>query len=104
MERVITAWDEHLAHRSLPRTLGPRLRSAGFEDIRTDAHAFVSFDFDPETYGVALIPFIGAFVVGRNGITDEQAQAWIAEQRQLGERGEFYFASTQLCYTATKPR
>jgi arsenite methyltransferase len=104
MERVIAAWDEHLAHRSLPRTLGPRLRSVGFEDIRMEAHPFVSFDFDPETYGVALIPFIEAFVVGRNGITDEQAQAWTAEQRLLGERGEFYFASTQLCYTARKPR
>jgi arsenite methyltransferase len=104
MERVIGAWDEHLAHRSLPRTLGPRLRSAGFEDIRVKAHPFVSFDFDPETYGVALIPVIGAFVAGRNGITDEQAQAWIAEQRQLGERGEFYFASTQLCCRARKPR
>jgi ubiquinone/menaquinone biosynthesis C-methylase UbiE len=104
MERVLAAWDEHLAHRSLPRTLAPRLRSAGFEDIGTKAHAFVSIDFDPETYGAAVIPFIGAFVVGRNGITAAQAQAWLAEQRELGERGEFYFASTQFCYTATKPR
>lgn len=37
-------------------------------------------------------------------MTHEQAQAWIAEQRELGERGEFYFASTQFCYTAMKPR
>lgn len=40
----------------------------------------------------------------RVGITDEQAQAWISEQQQLGERAEFYFASTQLCFTATTPR
>jgi SAM-dependent methyltransferase len=79
-------------------------RALGFEDIRAEAHPFVSFDFDPETYGVALIPVIGAFVAGRNGITDEQAQAWIAEQRQLGERSEFYFASTHLCCRARKPR
>ena len=100
MERVRAAWDEHLAHRSLPRTLGPRLRSAGFEAIRTKAHPFVSFDFDPETYGVALIPFIGAFVVGRNGVTDEQAQAWIAEQRQLGERGD---STSRAPSSATRP-
>ncbi len=30
-ERVLRAWDEHLTHPSLPRTLGPRLRSAGFQ-------------------------------------------------------------------------
>ena len=103
-ERVLRAWDEHLADPSLPRTLGSRLRSAGFNEVRMDAHSFSSGELDPETYGVALLPFIGAFVVGRNGITDEQAEAWMSEQRQLGERAEFYFASTQLCFTATKPR
>lgn len=103
-ERVLRAWDEHLAHPSLPRTLQPRLRSAGFEDIHMEGHPFATFDFDPETYGAAIVPFVGAFVVGRNGITDEEAEAWIAEQRKLGERGEFYFASTQFCFTATKPR
>jgi arsenite methyltransferase len=103
-ERVLRAWDEHLTHPSLPRTLGPRLRSAGFNDVRMEAHSFSSCELDPETYGAALLPFIGEFVVGRNGITDEQAQTWISEQQQLGERAEFYFASTQFCFTATKPR
>ena len=88
-ERVLRAWDEHLADPSLPRTLGARLRSAGFNEVRMDAHSFSSGELDPETYGVALLPFIGAFVVGRNGITDEQAEAWMSEQRQLGERAEF---------------
>ena len=68
------------------------------------AHPFATCELDAETYGTALLPFIAAFVVGRNGITDEQAQAWLSEQHQLGERGEFYFSSTQLCFTATKPR
>jgi arsenite methyltransferase len=86
-ERVLRAWDEHLAHPSLPRTLGSRLRSAGFAEVRMDAHSFASCESDPETYGVALLPLIGAFVVGRNGITDEQAGAWMSEQRQLGGCG-----------------
>ena len=102
-ERVLRAWDEHLTHPSLPRTLGPRLRSAGFEEVRMAAHPFATCELDPETYGVALLPFIAAFVVGRNEITDEQAQGWISEQQQLGKLGEFYFSSTQLCFTATKP-
>jgi ubiquinone/menaquinone biosynthesis C-methylase UbiE len=103
-ECVLRAWDEHLVHPTLPRTLGSRLRSAGFEEVRMEAHPFATCDFDPETYGAALIPFAATFVIGRNGITDEQAQAWVAEQRQLGARGEFYFASTQLCFTARRPR
>ena len=47
--RVLRAWDEHLADRSLPRTLGARLRSAGFEDVRVEAHAFAASGRDPET-------------------------------------------------------
>ena len=101
--RVLRAWDEHLAHPSLPRALAPRLRSAGFTDVRMTAHAFATAEFDDDSYGAALVPFIGAFVTGRQGLTEQEAQAWVAEQRELGERGEFYFAVAQFCFTARKP-
>jgi arsenite methyltransferase len=102
-ERVLVAWDEHLAHPSLPRTLAARLRAAGFEAVRMQAHAFATAELDPERYGVALTPIIESFVAGRNGLTPEEAEEWAAGQRALGERGEYYFASTQLCFTARKP-
>jgi arsenite methyltransferase len=102
-ERVLRAWDEHLAHPSLPRTLAPLLRAAGFEDVRMQAHPFATIDLDGESYGAALEPFIAAFVAGRQGVGEDEAQAWLAGQRALGERGEFYFASTQFCFTARKP-
>lgn len=100
--RVLRAWDEHLAHPELPRTLGTRLRSAGFENVRVKAHAFAASGGDPEAYGAAIVPFIVAFVAGRQGIGEAEAEAWGAEQRGLMERGEFYFASTQFCFTATR--
>ena len=100
--RVLRAWDEHLVDPSLPRTLGAHLRSAGFEDVRVEAHAFAATGRDPERYGAALVPFIVTFVAGRQGISEVEAEAWGAEQRELMERDEFYFASTQFCFTATK--
>lgn len=100
--RVLRAWDEHLADPVLPRTLGARLRAAGFEDTHVEAHAFAASGRDPERFGVALVPFIAAFVTGRQGIGEAEAEAWGAEQRELMERDEFYFASTQFCFTATK--
>jgi hypothetical protein len=103
-ERVLRAWDQHLTHRSLPRTLAPRLRTVGFEGVRMQAHPFATSQLDPETYGAAMLPFIGTFVVGREEITDAEAQAWLGEQHDLGARGEFYFACTQVCFTATKAR
>jgi arsenite methyltransferase len=102
-DRVLKAWDEHLADPALPRTLARRLREVGFEDVRMESHPFATAEFDPDTYGAALVPFMGAFVVGRQGIGEEEAQAWVAELERLGERGEFYFALTQFCFAARKP-
>jgi arsenite methyltransferase len=100
---VLRAWDTHLTHPSLPRTLAARLRSAGFADVGAEGHLFTAFTFDPETYGAANVPIIGGFVAGHDGIDEAEAQAWLAEQRDLGERGEFYFAVAQFCFTATNP-
>jgi SAM-dependent methyltransferase len=101
--RVLGAWDEHLAHVSLPRTLAARLRAAGFDDVRMEAYAFATSELDPETYGGALVPFIGNFVAGRQGLTPQDAERWVDEQRALGERGEFFFSITQFCFAARKP-
>jgi arsenite methyltransferase len=100
-ERILTLWDTHLTHPSLPRTLAPRLRSAGFDDVAVQGHLFTTVDFDPETYGAAVVPNIGRFVAG-NGVSPEEAEAWVAEQRKLGDRGEFYFAVGQFCFTAAR--
>ena len=51
MQRALTAWDKHLAHPSLPRTLAPQLRDAGFEHTRMDAHPFATIDLIPDAYG-----------------------------------------------------
>ena len=102
-ERVLRAWDEHLADPVLPQTLAPKLRSAGFDGIRMEGHAFATAELDPDAYGAALVPFIATFVAGRAGVSDEEAEQWLAEQHDLGARGEFYFASLQFCFTAAKP-
>jgi arsenite methyltransferase len=101
--RVQAAWDEHLTHVSLPRVLAPALRAVGFEEVRAQAHPLATIAFDPETFGGSLVPFIAAFVGGRAGVGADEAEAWLAAQRALDERGEYYFAVTQLCFTAVKP-
>jgi arsenite methyltransferase len=102
MERVLTAWDEHLADPSLPRTLGAAMRSAGFEDVRMHAHAFATDRSDPDAYGVALMPLIGGFAAGRAGVSGDEAAAWVAEQADLLERGGFFFSCSQFCFTGRR--
>ena len=102
MRRALEVWDTHLIHPSLPQTLAAELRSAGFEDVRMEPHAFATTELDPETYGGMLATLLDQFLAQQEGMSDEEVQAWSAEQRELAERGEFYFAVIQCCFTATR--
>lgn len=100
MRRVLKAWDAHLAHPALPRILAPRLRSAGFNRVRLEAHVFATTELTPETYGGAILPLIERFVAGRDEIGEDEAGKWAAEQHRLSEQGEFFFSCTQFCFSA----
>jgi arsenite methyltransferase len=102
MQRALAAWDKHLAHPSLPRTLAPQLRDAGFEHIQMDAHPFATTELIPDAYGGSLVPLLERYVVEQGGMSQKEAQAWAGEQRALGERGEFFFTVTQFCFTASR--
>jgi arsenite methyltransferase len=88
---VLGTFDRHLAHPSLPQTLTAGLRAVGFEETGIQGHAFVTNKFLPDTYGGSLVPLIAQYVAKQEGAKDE-ASAWLADQRELGERGEFFFA------------
>jgi len=103
MERVLGAWDEHLVHPALPSRLAAAMRAAGFEHVEMEGHSFATPEFDAERYGPATASMIRSFVPGHNGVDEDDAESWAAEQRSLGERGEFYFACIQFCFTAVSP-
>jgi arsenite methyltransferase len=100
MERVLGAWDEHLAHPALPRILTAGLRAAGFEDAAMDAYAFATNELVPDTYGGFLVPFIETFVIDGGAVEENEARAWADEQRELAARGAFFFSVTQFRFTA----
>jgi arsenite methyltransferase len=102
MRRVLAAWDEHLVHPSLPRTLGARLRAAGFTDVAVTGHSFATVDYDDESFAVTMLGMVADFVPGHIGVTGDEAATWKTEQRERAERGEFFFEGTQFCFTATK--
>jgi SAM-dependent methyltransferase len=102
MHRVLGAWDEHLTHPSLPRTLAGELRAAGYDGVSVVGHAFATADFSADAYGCAILPLIEEYVPGHGGVTSDEAAAWAAEQRDLGDRGAFSFACIQSCFTARR--
>ncbi len=102
MRRVLTVWDEHLAHPALPRTLGARMRSAGFDDVRMETLVFAADRLDPQTYVGATIPLIAGFVADRSGVTKEDVAAWQADLRDLDERREYFVSCVQFVFSAVK--
>jgi arsenite methyltransferase len=103
MHRVLAAWDRHLTHPSLPRKLAPALREAGFEHVQMEPHPFATTQLIPDAYGGSLMPLLEQYVAEQGGMSQQEAKAWADEQRELGERGEFFFTVTQFCFTATRP-
>ena len=103
MQRMLEAWDKHLIHPSLPSTLSPQLRAAGFEGVEMTGHAFATTDLNPDSYGGQLAVLLSGYLVEGGGMPEDEVRAWSEEQQALAERGEFYFAVIQSCFTATKP-
>ena len=103
MQRMLRSWDEHLAHPSLPQPLARRMRDAGLVDVACTPHPFASIEFDREAYVVSLLHVITDFVRGRDGADTAEIDAWLAEQRELGDRGEFFASVTQFGFTGRNP-
>jgi arsenite methyltransferase len=101
MRRVLDAWDQHVRHVSLPRTLSSELRAAGFAEIVMQGHVFATNQLDPETYGGYLVPLIGEHVEESGLLSAGEARAWADEQHALADAGAFYFAVTQFCFSAS---
>jgi arsenite methyltransferase len=101
-ERVVRAWDDHLTHPALPRTLAAQMRAAGFAEVEAVGHAFVAVDFSDETYAVATMGVIEQYVAGHPDVGAEAAAEWVAEQKALGERGELFAACIQFCFTGVR--
>ena len=103
MRRVLAAWDKHLMHPSLPPyRLAAQLRDAGFEHVQMDAYPFATIELIADAYGGSLVPLVEQYVVDQGGMSQQEAKVWADEQRDLGERGEFFFTVTQFCFTASR--
>jgi hypothetical protein len=44
------------------------------------------------------VPLLEQYVAEQGGLSQAEAKAWADEQRELGERGEFFFTVTQFSF------
>ena len=102
MERMLSAWEEHLAHPTLPRTLGKRLRDVGLEVERIERHSIIERAEDRTGYSEMLMGGIRDFAPGRRGVTQDEAAAWAEEQETLRTSGAFHFSMGQYFFCAVR--
>jgi arsenite methyltransferase len=62
--------------------------------------------FNPEyhknTYGRGLLSIIASFVVGRENVSQEEADGWLAEFAELGKHGKFFFSLNRYLFVAER--
>jgi arsenite methyltransferase len=102
MNRILKAWDEHLANPILPRTLAARLRSAGFVIRKRDVFVFMNSEYNQDTYSHGLAKMIGAFVPGRQGITKAELGAWADDLQKLSDSGDYFFSLNRYLFVGEK--
>ncbi len=102
MSRVLSAWDKHFVHGNLPRMLTRQLREAGFTIRRRAAIPMFNPEFRDNTYGKGMLEMMASFAVGRNGVSQSEADAWFGEFAMLDAEGKFFFSLNRYLFVATR--
>jgi SAM-dependent methyltransferase len=100
MRRVLDAWDEHLAHRDLPRRLPELLEAAGLAMTSCQIVPLLNVGFDRDCFSARMIPVIERFVGGRRGVSAADARAWAADLEAMGPR--YFFSLNRYLFLATR--
>lgn len=104
MQRVMSAFAPHCADSALPRTLGKRLKEAGFTVGRVTPYPIFNTAWNDDSYSCRVINFIASYVRRQKTVPEAELEAWAAEQVELGKSGDYYFLSTRVFFEAVKPQ
>src|SRR3954466_3710861 len=98
--RIMAAWDEHLVDPHLPGALPGHLRRAGFRV--TERHLIPLFNprLEQNTFSALNMEMIARFVTGRQGLTEEDVDAWTADLRERGAEDDYLFSVNRYCFLA----
>ena len=100
MERVLEAWNEHLADPYLPRRLPGLLRAAGLELTESAIIPILNVGADRDTYSAAMSRVVAAYVAGRGGISEADAIAWEQDLAGLGD--DYFFSINRYLFVAQR--
>ena len=102
MQRVLTAWAAHSSTPNLPSIIGAQLRQAGLEPLRQIPIPMINRSYHGHSFSYWVARLIQAFVVGRQIITEAEAEAWLQEFDELEQQGAYFFCSMPILTEAVK--
>jgi ubiquinone/menaquinone biosynthesis C-methylase UbiE len=103
MAAVLKSWEAHCAHPRLPRTLAPRLVTAGFVLQDVTVFPILNLIWSDDCYSKGIAAFIHDYVAKRGDISGHEIEAWFDEFPRLGEQGRYFFATSRFFFLASKP-
>lgn len=102
MQRVLTAWAAHSPTPNLPSILGAQLRQAGLEPLRQTPMPLLNRSAHGRSFSYWIARMIRAFVVGRQAVTEEEAEAWLQDLDTLEQEGTTFFSLSPVLTEAVK--
>jgi SAM-dependent methyltransferase len=100
MQRVLEAWNEHLADPYLPRRLPGLLRTAGLTLAESAVIPLVNLGTNRDTYSAGMIGVVAAYVAGRGGVSEAEATAWEEDLASLGD--DYFFTLNRYLFVAQR--
>ncbi|HEV7578083.1 MAG TPA: methyltransferase domain-containing protein [Caldimonas sp.] len=88
-------------HAHLPRELDRLFRDAGLTPSHAEAFPLLETRYDADSFGAGLLA-LGRNAAVRHGVDRAEADAWVADVRTRGERGDWFFCLNRFMFVATK--
>ncbi len=101
-DRIISAWSDHCAQARVPLRLAAVMRSADLKIKEISSFPLFNSAYDGRSFSYWMSKIIGDFVVGRNGLIQEEVDAWQQDLDQLGQKGDYFFCLNRYLFEAAK--
>jgi len=103
MAAVMTSWEGHSAHPSLPMSMADRFIKAGFRFDGAAVFPILNLQYDENSYSWGLAQIVRNFVAGKNAVSADDLKGWHGEFERLNETGRYFFSSNRYIFKASKP-
>ncbi len=102
MARMLAAWDNHFAERTVPALLPPILKNAGFAVESVHPITVCDHQLKPDGLANMMMILMENYAVANSYLSQEEARKWAEEQRNLAAEGSFFFSITHFVVSARK--